>query len=265
MGNLSNTCLALVAISAVSLASPMSVRAGSDAGGTPYRSAQAAAPHPRTAMTQAEQDEALYALGVLISHNLEEFDLSSADFDRVKSGLIDGFNHRAAKAGLSRDGAKIQLLRNERLARLQTKREQAGSAFLDRTASLAGARRTASGLVYVPVREGSGASPGPEDQVVVNYEGRLIDGSVFDGSREHGGPATLSLRSVIPCWSEALPLMKVGGTSRIVCPAALAYGAHGEPPKVGPDAMLDFQVELLDVVAPAPRPASSDGGAQGPP
>jgi FKBP-type peptidyl-prolyl cis-trans isomerase FkpA len=214
-------------------------------------------------MTQAEEDRALYALGVLISHNLDEFDLSSTDFARVKSGLIDGFNHRAASVDLARDAGKIQALRQERLTRLHSKREAAGRAFLDRTASLPQARRTASGLVYVPLREGSGASPGPDDTVVVNYQGRLIDGSVFDGSRDRG-PATFSLRSVIACWSQSLPLMKVGGTSRIVCPASLGYGVRGEPPKVGSDATLDFEVELLEVVPYAPPGAPNAGAGRSP-
>jgi FKBP-type peptidyl-prolyl cis-trans isomerase len=220
--------------------------------------------HPLVTMSQSEQDQALYALGVLISHNLDEFDLSSTDFDQVKAGLIDGFNHRATQVDLVRDGPKVQGLRRERLARLKIKREQAGRAFLDRAAALAGARRSATGLVYIPIREGSGSSPGPNDQVRVNYEGRLIDGTVFDGSREQGGPSTFNLRSVISCWSEALPLMRVGGKGRIVCPAALAYGAQGEQPKVGPDATLDFEVELLDVT-PGAGVGSPGGSAAGAP
>lgn len=246
------------------LGATVSVHAGPDTTGFTHPAAAATRTHSNAVMSRAEQENALYALGVLISHNLDEFDLSSADFNRVKAGLTDGFNHRAAGVDLARDGVQIQALRRERLARLQLKRQLSGNAFLDRAAALAGARRTASGLVYVPVREGTGASPGPDDNVVVNYEGRLIDGSLFDGSQEHGGPSTFSLRSVIPCWSEALALMKAGGTSRIVCPAALAYGTRGEPPKIGPDATLDFRVDLLEV-QPAVRPGANARAVEGVP
>ena len=217
---------------------------------------------PHAPLDAAELDKALYALGVLISRNLDEFDLSSADFERVKSGLTDGFNHQGSGVDLTKDGTKIQALRRERAARLHEKREQAAQGLLDQVASLKGAQRTASGVVYLPLKSGRGASPGPDDRITVNYEGRLIDGSVFDGSRERGGPSTFSLRGVIPCWSQALPLMKVGSTSRIVCPAALGYGARGEPPKVGPDAALDFEVELL-AVAPANASGAAGGGAEG--
>jgi FKBP-type peptidyl-prolyl cis-trans isomerase FkpA len=249
----------LIAFSAL-IITPIVSAAGSGVATPATPSAPAPITRPHASLTQAEQDEVLYALGVLISHNLDEFDLSSSDFDRVKSGLIDAFNHRATGFDLIRDGAKIQALRGERLARLKTKRQEAGREFLDRIAAQAGARRTTSGVVYVPLREGNGASPGPDDGVIVNYEGRLIDGAVFDGSQLHGGPSTFSLRSVISCWSEALPLMKVGGKSRITCPAALAYGVEGEPPKVGPDATLDFEVELLGVT-PSAR-GGSPGGNQ---
>lgn len=263
MENFSNNLLApLAALCTLLLASTVSAGTGTEAASAAGASEPGTLARARAPLTQSEQDEALYALGVLVSHNLDEFDLSSADFDRVRSGLIDGFNHRASRVDLARDGVKIQVLRRERLARLQTKREQEGRAFLARAAALAGARRTASGLVYVSLREGTGASPGPDDQVIVNYEGRLIDGSVFDGSREHGGPSTFSLHRVISCWSEALPLMKVGGKGRIVCPPALAYGAQGQRPKVGPDATLDFEVELLEL-APSARGGSPSGSASG--
>jgi FKBP-type peptidyl-prolyl cis-trans isomerase len=242
----SNNRRALVALGALLLAWTVSAGAGPEV--VPDPTIPAAGPtRPRAPLDAAEQDKALYALGVLISHNLDEFDLSSADFERVQAGLIDGFNHQASGVDLTMDRTKIQVLRRERMARLHEKREQAAQGFLDRAASAKGAQRTASGVVYLPLKNGKGASPGPDDQVTVNYEGHLIDGTVFDGSRERGGPSTFSLRGVIPCWSQALPLMKVGSTSRIVCPAALAYGARGEPPRVGPDAALDFEVELLAV------------------
>jgi FKBP-type peptidyl-prolyl cis-trans isomerase len=260
MEKLSNTHPApIAALCALFIVSPAS-RAEVDAPPIAAQPATAgAAARAQAPLTQAEQDEVLYALGLLISRNLDDYDLSGADFERVKSGLIDGFNHRASGVDPYKEGTKIQALRRERMARMHGERERAAQAFVERAAAQSGAQRTASGLVFIALRKGTGPSPGPADQVTVNYEGRLINGSVFDGTRERGTPATFSLRSVIPCWSEALPLMKVGAKSRIVCPAALAYGAHGEPPKVGPDAALDFEVELLAV-----KKADSDGGAGAP-
>ncbi len=195
----------------------------------------------------AEDDHTLYALGVLISRNLEEFQLTPAEFERVKAGLIDGVGHHATEVDLKAETPRIQALRQERFAQVMKQKREENQAFVNAAAALPGATRTGSGLVTIPIRVGKGASPGPNDQVSVNYQGRLIDGSVFDASAPQGPPAQFGLAGVIPCWSEALPLMKVGGKSRIVCPAALAYGAHGSPPSIGPDATLDFEVELVRI------------------
>ena len=211
----------------------------------------------------ADDDHTLYALGVLISRNLEDLQLTPAEFERVKAGLIDGVNHQATQVDLKADTPAIQALRQARFAHLMKQKREDNQAFVNTAAALPGATRTASGLVMIPIHAGKGASPGPNDQVSVNYKGKLIDGTVFDASAPQGQPAQFGLGGVIPCWSEALPLMKVGGKSRIVCPAALAYGAHGSPPAIGPDATLDFDVELVQIapgqaaVATNPRASSS--------
>ena len=196
----------------------------------------------------ADDDHTLYALGVLISRNLEDFQLTPAEFERVKAGLIDGVNHHATQVDLKSDTPAIQALRQERFAHVMKQKRDENQAFVNAVAALPGATRTGSGLVMIPIHAGKGASPGPNDQVSVNYKGKLIDGTVFDASVPQGQPAQFGLGGVIPCWSEALPLMKVGGKSRIACPSALAYGAHGSPPAIGPDATLDFEVELMNVV-----------------
>jgi FKBP-type peptidyl-prolyl cis-trans isomerase FkpA len=102
------------------------------------------------------------------------------------------------------------------------------------------------------VADGSGASPAPDDEVKVNYEGRLIDGTVFDSSYKRGQPASFKLNGVVPCWTEALQHMKVGGKMTLVCPPDLAYGDRGAPPSIPGGSTLVFQVELLDVVKAAP-------------
>jgi FKBP-type peptidyl-prolyl cis-trans isomerase FkpA/FKBP-type peptidyl-prolyl cis-trans isomerase FklB len=186
-----------------------------------------------------------------MSRNLEDLQLSGDEFDRLKAGLTDGFNHRAKQVDLTKDTPKIQAsvrtLRQERVARLIRRREEDGRVYLAKAAGAPGAVKTADGLVMIPIRAGTGDSPGKGDQVTVNYEGKLLDGTVFDGSKPSGEPTTFSLLSVIPCWAEALPLMKVGGSSRIVCPPDLAYGAQGAPPKIGSQLTLEFEVELLAI------------------
>jgi FKBP-type peptidyl-prolyl cis-trans isomerase FkpA/FKBP-type peptidyl-prolyl cis-trans isomerase FklB len=98
------------------------------------------------------------------------------------------------------------------------------------------------------MKEGKGASPKETDTVKVHYHGTLTDGTVFDSSVQRGEPATFPLAQVIPCWTEGVQRVKVGGKSRLICPANLAYGDRGAPPKIKPGATLVFEVELLDIV-----------------
>jgi FKBP-type peptidyl-prolyl cis-trans isomerase FkpA len=106
---------------------------------------------------------------------------------------------------------------------------------------------TASGLVITHLVEGDGASPGPQDVVVVHYHGTFPDGRVFDSSVDRGQPATFPLNRVIPCWTEGVGLMKVGGKAKLVCPPEIAYGERGAPPRIPANATLHFEVELLDI------------------
>ena len=126
-------------------------------------------------------------------------------------------------------------------------RADAGDDFAAKAAKEKGAVKTASGLVYRSLKDGTGPKASPSSTVKVNYKGTLIDGTVFDASERHGGPATFPLNRVIPCWTEGVSLMKVGGKARLVCPSAIAYGARGAPPVIPANATLVFEVELLAV------------------
>ena len=125
---------------------------------------------------------------------------------------------------------------------------EAAQAFLDKAAAEPGAKKLPSGLVITTLRPGTGASPKATDTVKVHYQGTLIDGTVFDSSVRRGEPATFPLNGVIPCWTEGVQQMKVGGKSRLVCPSNLAYGDRGAPPRIKPGATLVFEIELLEVV-----------------
>lgn len=111
----------------------------------------------------------------------------------------------------------------------------------------AGPVTTASGLVYESVKEGTGASPLLSDVVTVHYRGTLLDGSEFDSSHKRGQPAAFPLSRVIPCWTEGLQRMKVGGTARLTCPPEIAYGTRGAGGVIPPNATLRFEVELLKI------------------
>ena len=98
------------------------------------------------------------------------------------------------------------------------------------------------------MRKGNGAKPKATNKVNVNYHGWLDNGKVFDSSYRRGEPISFPLNRVIPCWTEGVQLMKVGGKSRLVCPSGLAYGDRGAPPKIKPGSTLVFEVELLEIV-----------------
>ncbi len=124
----------------------------------------------------------------------------------------------------------------------------AGRKYLEKAAATKGAVKTASGAIVITLKKGAGTQPTRSSTVRVHYTGKLIDGKVFDSSVQRGAPATFPLGGVIPCWTEGVQKMKVGGKARLVCPPETAYGAEGAPPAVPPNAVLDFEVELLSIV-----------------
>ena len=108
-------------------------------------------------------------------------------------------------------------------------------------------QKTASGLMYVVLKEGDGASPKPTDKVNVHYTGWLTDGTKFDSSVDRGTPASFQLNRVIQGWTEGVGMMKVGGKSKLLIPYELAYGERGRPPRIPAKAMLVFDIELLGI------------------
>ena len=120
-------------------------------------------------------------------------------------------------------------------------------AALAAAAKEAGASVTKSGLVYRSLKEGTGTSPAATDKVKVHYRGSFPDGREFDSSYKRNEPTEFPLNGVIPCWTEGVQLMKVGGKAKLTCPAAIAYGARGAGGVIPPNATLQFEIELLAV------------------
>ena len=125
---------------------------------------------------------------------------------------------------------------------------EAAERFLSENAQKEGVVVTESGLQYRKIKEGTGPSPTETEFVKVHYEGRLVDGTVFDSSVARNQPASFSLGQVIPGWQEALPMMKVGGKWELVVPPKLAYGDRSVPPYIMPNSTLVFEVELLEII-----------------
>lgn len=122
-----------------------------------------------------------------------------------------------------------------------------GAAFLAENANKEGVVTTASGLQYLVLKAGEGASPSTTDRVTVHYSGTTLDGDEFDSSYKRGQPATFPLNGVIGGWTEGLQLMKEGGKNRLFIPSKLAYGERGAGRDIGPNATLIFEVELIRI------------------
>ena len=138
------------------------------------------------------------------------------------------------------------------------KNKAEGTKFLEENKKKEGVKSTASGLQYKVVKDGNGAQAKKTDTVTVNYRGTLINGTEFDSSYKRGQPATFPVNGVIPGWTEALQLMKVGSKYQLFIPSNLAYGERSVSPEIGSNSTLIFEVELLDAKpAPTPAPAAS--------
>ena len=123
----------------------------------------------------------------------------------------------------------------------------AANDAIDKAAKEKGAVKTASGMVYRSIKNGRGKSPSASSTVEVNYRGTLTNGKEFDSSYKRNQSIKFPLSGVIPCWTEGVQMMKVGGKAKLVCPPELAYGTRGAGQDVPPNATLIFEVELLDI------------------
>lgn len=217
-----------------------------------------------------KSDEArlAYAVGVTLARNLHE-DMQDLDVDNFTNGIKDVYGGNDIRLSDQQIGDALQQYQQKMVAEQQQQMQQeaeqnaqAGKKFLEENASKDGVQTTDSGLQYRVMEKGddSAAQPGDEDQVRVNYEGRTIDGNVFDSSYERGEPVTFQVNQVIPGWQEALKMMHPGDKWEIYVPSDLAYGEAGTGP-IEPNQTLIFTVELLGMGDDATSADSEDTGA----
>ena len=199
--------------------------------------------------TAAAAPSPSYSAGVQIGESMHRAGLSTeldlADFMRGVKDALGG------KASTPEDRERLNQFMAEVHKNILDRNHEAARSFLSKNGAAKGVVTTASGLQYRIIEGGdeSGASPGPTDKVVVNYRGRLLDGTEFDSSYARGTPATFQLNGVIKGWQEALALMKPGAKWQLFIPPELAYDANSRPP-IPPGSLLLFDVELISVGAP---------------
>jgi FKBP-type peptidyl-prolyl cis-trans isomerase FkpA len=206
-------------------------------------SAPSPAPDPKT-----DDEKTLYAIGAVVAKQLAVFNLKPDELQMVKRGLDDAASGKQLAADPEAYRPKINQLAQARMKVNEDKLKGQQQGVYDAAAKEKGAEKTPSGLVYVPLKEGSGPSPKETDTVKVHYTGTLADGTVFDSSVKRGQPAQFPLNQVIKCWTEGVAKMKVGGKAKLVCPSSIAYGDQGRPGTIPGGATLIFDVELLEIV-----------------
>jgi FKBP-type peptidyl-prolyl cis-trans isomerase len=189
------------------------------------------------------RQKASYGLGLGIGKNLKA-QASDLDSDAFSQGLRDALG---GKTPLLND-AQIQEAMMAYQQELVAKKAKEGETFLEENKKKPGVTTLKSGLQYKVLKQGTGKMPKASDTVTVNYEGRLVNNTVFDSSAKHGGPASFQVDGVIKGFSEALQLMKVGSKWEVYVPSNLAYGASPPPGSgIAANSPLIFNLELVDV------------------
>jgi FKBP-type peptidyl-prolyl cis-trans isomerase len=208
-----------------------------------------------------EKGKISYVLGMDIAQSLKQMDteIDLASFTKGVSDQLGGApmitEEDAFKIKQEFSQKKQQEMIQKR-TELAEKNKQEGPAFLEANKAKSGVKVTESGLQYIVITEGKGAKPVDSDRVKVHYKGTLIDGSEFDNSYSRGEPVTLPVQGVVPGWTEALKLMNVGSKYQVFIPSDLGYGERGAGMKIGPHAVLVFEMELIEILASEPAPAA---------
>jgi len=194
-----------------------------------------------------------YAIGFKTGQGMKQQGLELVKEEYLK-GFADGQADKESAIAEEEMEQLLQAFQMEMMMKMQAKRQAAsaqnmadGKKFLEENAKQEGWKTTKSGLQYKVITEGKGAKPKATDTVEVHYRGTLIDGKEFDSSYKRGEPATFPVNGVIKGWTEALQMMPVGSKWQIVLPPELAYGERGAGQDIGPNAVLRFEVELLDI------------------
>jgi FKBP-type peptidyl-prolyl cis-trans isomerase FklB len=194
-----------------------------------------------------------YSLGLSIGDNFRN-DLIKINTESFIEGLNDGLQSisQLSEAEIKKvlaDFQKTQMtLIEEKNKQESAENLKKGQAFLEKNKKKKGIVVTESGLQYKILKQGKGTSPGPVDKVKVHYKGTLIEGTEFDSSYTRGTPAEFKVNQVISGWTEALQLMKPGSKWELFIPANLGYGERGTGRSIGPNEVLIFEVELLEIL-----------------
>ena len=201
----------------------------------------------------SDLDKLSYSIGADLGKNFKKQGIEISP-EAMAKGLQDGMSGSSLlltedqmKDVLSKFQKDLMAKRNSEFTKKADDNKAKGEAYLNQNKAKDGVISLPSGLQYKIIETGTGAKPGKEDTVTVDYTGTLIDGQVFDSSEKTGKPATFKVSQVIPGWTEALQLMPSGSTWEVVVPASLAYGTRSVGGPIGPNETLIFKIHLISV------------------
>jgi len=201
-----------------------------------------------------KKDRVSYSIGYDMGQNFKHQDaeVNPAVLARGLSDALNGtkdtvLSQQDMQKAIQQFQSDMYQKRMKKQTALGKKNQKEEKEFLAKNAKKDSVHVTDSGLQYKILKKGTGPKPKASDEVTVNYEGRLPDGTVFDSSYKRGKPATFTVNHVISGWTEALQLMHVGAKWRLFIPSKLAYGSRGAGSRIGPNQMLIFDVQLLGI------------------
>ena len=200
-----------------------------------------------------DTNKASYAIGIQMGSQMAPL-ADMLNQDAIMMGFKDSIAGKEPQLSMEDMQAVMQTFQQTVMEQQQAKQQEAaganaaaGEKFLSENKAKEGVKTTDSGLQYKVITEGTGDTPAETDTVVTHYTGTLINGEVFDSSYKRNSPATFPVNGVIPGWTEALQLMKVGSKWKLFIPAELAYGEQGAGANIGPNEVLIFDIELLEI------------------
>lgn len=209
---------------------------------------------------ETDIQKASYGIGTQIGNNMKQQNIE-IDTGALAMGMNDAMGGKDLKLKpdeIQQALMKLQEMAIKKQTEVADKNKKEGQAYLDKNKGDTNVKTTASGLQYQVIKDGSGTSPKDSDVVTAHYEGKLINGQKFDSSYDRNQPADFPVTGVIPGWTEALKMMKVGSKWKLFVPPELGYGASPRP-GIPPNSVLVFEVELMGIKGGEAKAAEPKG------
>jgi FKBP-type peptidyl-prolyl cis-trans isomerase FklB len=205
-------------------------------------------PGKQTSTLANQTDSLSYSIGIMVASFYKQQGITNINEALVNKAISDKMKGDSTLLSEQQCNQVLMSFIEKSKAEKASVAKKQGAAFLAENKTKPGVVTTASGLQYVVIKQGTGPKPAATDKVKCDYEGRLIDGTVFDSSIKQGKPIEFAVNGVIPGWTEALQLMNTGSKYRLFIPSSLAYGDQQMGPDIKPGSTLIFDVDLIEIV-----------------